>query len=147
MLHSEPDWPEVVPCAPGVTQARLRLRAVGPRAPVFPALSHAPEAAWQAQPVVSAHWVQALPRGEPAAQHVAAEVRRALPGAAQAPRREEVAARDAGQPAAVAALAGAGERREVPGAVVGRGLPSAVVWALLWAWAFRRDQALLWPAP
>jgi len=84
--------------------------------------------------------VQAQPQGEPAAQHVAAAARWALPGAAQAPRREEVAGRDA----AVAALAGAGERREAPGGPAA-GPPSVVAWAVVWA--FRRDQAPPWPVP
>jgi len=118
---------------------------VDPSVPVF--LFPAPEAARQAQPEALAPRVQALPRGEPGVQHVAAAVQRAPPGAVQALRREAAAARDEVRQAAVAALAGAGERREVPGAVAGRGLPSAVVWALPWVGVFRRDQALPGPAP
>jgi hypothetical protein len=89
-----------------------------------------------------AHWVQALPRGEPAVQHVVVAVRRALLDAAVAPRQEAVAARDAGRQAAV--LAGAGLQREAPGAPAA-GLPSVAAWAAVWV--FRRDQAPPWPAP
>jgi hypothetical protein len=61
-------------------------------------------------------------------------VRRVVPGVAQVLRLVEAVAR-------VAALVWEGLRREASGAPA---LPSAVAWVVVWA--FRRDQALPWPA-
>ena len=138
------------------------LRAVDRWAPVFPALSPSPEAAWQAQPVVSAQPVPVRLRAEPPVQDGAAAVLPARSGAAVALRPEAVAAQDgvpalqreaaardavAVRPEEAAALAWAGLLRAVPGAAVAPERPSVVAWALPWVWVFRRDQAPPWPAP